>query len=180
MSKFCEPSKNDKEKYCKKNFTDFTVSNKSTRIYIQEDLSKDDDGRDSDHLDGINDKLMNADMGCMFGNVLKRREKDINSDVCSNVIESCTNNSFFKINKINVKIILRYIADCCSFLCAVGIWGVLEDILRILSKENYYVKLYYYLIFTILFTSFTCSFNLYLSKNEHESNCICNDLERQE
>ncbi|GAW81283.1 hypothetical protein, conserved [Plasmodium gonderi] len=176
MNEFCVIRNDDEGIYFASNSKDFTGSDKSTKICTQEE-SNNDDIIIFNNFDGIREeKELNENIICVYGNTFKKTQRIINDEGYV-VNERCKSAYILKINEINLKYILRVTADCCSFLCAVGIWGILEDILRILSNENFYAKLYYYIIFTILFMSFTCSFNLYLSKSEQRSGYNCEDME---
>ncbi|SBT71605.1 conserved Plasmodium protein, unknown function [Plasmodium malariae] len=180
MNEFYVSNENDEKKYFEKNSNYISEENKSVKIYVQEEQKNDDDDDIiSNNFDGLNKKRENENIKWVFENNLQNPVRD-SSDKSYNGNEEDPTSSFFNINEFNVKVILRFLVDCCSFLCAVGIWGVLDEILIILSKENIYIKFYYYLIFTILFTSFMCSFNLYISKYEYRNNFIYNDLENQE
>ncbi|GAB66791.1 hypothetical protein PCYB_101410, partial [Plasmodium cynomolgi strain B] len=176
MNEFCVIRKDEEKIYFGSNSKDFTGSDKSTKIYIQEESNNDDEVI-FNNIDEIHEeKELNEDIICVYGNAFKN-EKAIISGAGYDAGDKCAQVCILNLNEVNLKSVLRFMADCCSFLCAVGIWGILEDVLRILSDDDYYVKLYYYLIFTILFTSFTCTFNLYLSKREQKSGYMCEDLE---
>ncbi|SCM23434.1 conserved Plasmodium protein, unknown function [Plasmodium chabaudi adami] len=81
--------------------------------------------------------------------------------------------------RIDYKCIFRYAAECSSFLCAVGMWGILEDIFRILSKDDCYIMFYYYFCFAIIFASLTFAFNLYFNESEDVNKYAFSDLENQ-
>ncbi|EUD68397.1 hypothetical protein C922_01417 [Plasmodium inui San Antonio 1] len=165
-----------KKKYTLGSNSDFTGSDKSTEIYIQEE-SNNDDEIIFNNLDKIHEEReLDEDIICVYGNAFKN-EEEIISGGGYNAEDKCVQVCILNLNQVKLKSVLRFIADCCSFLCAVGIWGILEEVLRILSDDNHYVKLYYYIICTILFTSFACTFNLYLLKREQKSGYMCEDLE---
>ncbi|CAA9988559.1 conserved Plasmodium protein, unknown function [Plasmodium knowlesi strain H] len=177
MNEFCVLRKDEGKILFGNTSRDFTGSDKSTKIYIHEE-SNNDVELTFNNLDEIHgERELNEDIICVYGNSFKDEEEIISGKGEYNVEDKCGQFGILNFNQVNIKSMLRFMADCCSFLCAVGIWGILEDVLRILSDDDNYVKLYYYLIFTILFTSFTCTFNLYLSKRAQKSVYMCEDLE---
>ncbi|VWU48461.1 conserved protein, unknown function [Hepatocystis sp. ex Piliocolobus tephrosceles] len=117
-------------------------------------------------------------------NNLNRKSYTTKNNTCRN--DACGNDAcrtdcfFFMNNNNNVPFLLRLIADFSSFLCAVGVWGMLESLILVLSKENYVIKLYYYVIFTIVFLSFTSSFYLYFKKSKNNKKYILNDFKAYE
>ncbi|ANQ08575.1 Uncharacterized protein PCOAH_00028840 [Plasmodium coatneyi] len=144
MNEFCVLRKDEEKIYFGNTSQDFTGSDKSTKIYTQEE-SNNDVEITFNNLDEIHEEReLNEDMICVYGKAFKDEEEIITGGG-------------------------GYDAE--------GLWGILEDVLRILSDDDHYVKLYYYLICTILFTSFTCTFNLYLSKRERKNGYMCEDME---
>ncbi|KEG03736.1 conserved Plasmodium protein, unknown function [Plasmodium vinckei vinckei] len=105
-------------------------------------------------------------------------------------IDNRINFSSNNINDLNIQIsnsiqiyyksIFRYAAECSSFLCAVGMWGVLEDIFRILSEDDTYIMFYYYFFFALIFASLALACNLCFNESDNVNKCAFNDLENQE
>ncbi|CAD2088924.1 conserved Plasmodium protein, unknown function [Plasmodium vinckei lentum] len=82
--------------------------------------------------------------------------------------------------RIDYKCIFRYAAECSSFLCAVAMWGVLEDIFRILSEDDHYIMFYFYFCFAIIFASLSFACNLYFNESNDANKYPFNDLENRE
>ncbi|KJP85333.1 hypothetical protein AK88_05037 [Plasmodium fragile] len=176
MNKFCVLREDEGKIYFGSNTKNFKGADKSRKIYMQEE-SNNDGEIIFNNFDQMNkERELNEDMICAYGNAFID-EAAIISGGGYEEENKCGQIFILNLNHVNLKSALRFMADCCSFLCAVGIWGILEDVLRILSDDDHYVKLYYYLIFTILCTSITCTFNLYLSKHEHKRDYMCEDSE---
>ncbi|CRG93043.1 conserved Plasmodium protein, unknown function [Plasmodium gallinaceum] len=171
MSKTCELNNNVKI-YIRSNSRDFNGSDESTEICIQEEF--DIDNGTIINVDEIEENV--KDLKFLGEDSPKKLKKDINDEsYCVN--EEFIYNCFCNINELSIKCILRFMADCFSFICAVCIWGILDDIFILMSKDNNFAKLYYYLIFTIIFAAITCSFNYYFSKCARKNNFIYDNIE---
>lgn len=86
---------------------------------------------------------------------LRLRERQTNPIYDSN----CTNSSdcgsrqclcVFDKETAKHKRKFRFLADFFSFLCGVCVWGICDDLVIILSKDNILMKLFLYGIFTII------------------------------
>ncbi|CRH00390.1 conserved Plasmodium protein, unknown function [Plasmodium relictum] len=171
MNKTCEFNKNDKKIYFRRNSREFNGSNESTETCFQEELCND----DGTVIINVEIEKKDGDTNYLSENNLKELKDISGESQCTN--EEFIYNCFCNINKLSIKCVLRFFADCFSFICAVCIWGILDDIFILMAKDNIHAKLYYYLIFTVIFATITCSFNFYFSKCASKNNFIYDDVE---
>ncbi|SOV11915.1 conserved Plasmodium protein, unknown function [Plasmodium sp. gorilla clade G2] len=174
MNDYCEYKKNNKKKKFRKKSEIFNESNGTNDTYAAEELSYDEETI----VINFNEVIENVE-DIRYSN---EHENVIDKDLQDNLYDR--DNIFLNIclchfENMNSKVVLRFLADCSSFICAVCLWGVLDDIFHIISNNSYYIKLFYYFLFSIIFTILMCAVNIYSSKYTHRNNCIYNENESQ-
>ncbi|CDO63152.1 conserved Plasmodium protein, unknown function [Plasmodium reichenowi] len=174
MNDYCEFNKNNKKKKFRRTSEKFNETNGTSDTYSAEELCYDEETI-----------VINF-------NEIKENGEDIRySKEHENVIEKNLQDNLYdrvhifsniflcNFENMNSKVVLRLFADCSSLICAVCIWGILDDIFLMISNNSIYIKLFYYFLFSIIFTILMCAVNIYTSKYTHRNNCIYNENESQ-
>ncbi|EAA15581.1 hypothetical protein [Plasmodium yoelii yoelii] len=174
MNKIYIPNHNDAENCLNVESPTYMDENIPPKNYGEKNSIIYDDATDINSRQGINDITIRKEFDFIF-------EEKIDNIVNTNKNDNNNNNkNISNMIKIDYKSIFRYAAESSSFLCAVGMWGTLEDIFRLLSKGNSYIMFFYYLFFAIIFASLTCAFNLYFNDSNDINKYTFSDLENPE